>query len=491
MTESQPAGVTPTEQFLSQLCERSFLRLWSYANPYKDDGHEFCDLLAVFENHVFIFFDREKQLADFTDGDDAQVLWQRWKRGTIDKQINTAKGAERYLRSGRRIYLDAKKANEFPVPMDTKAMVVHKIIVAHGAAQACKNFAGSNVSGSLAICYGEAEGPDLWPFIVHLDRKDPVHVFDSHNLPIILRELDTVKDFSDYLDAKTRAIFSLGMLSYCGEEDLLAHYWLNLDPVSQKHYIGTSDPAVNAVIVEEGAWHDFIALPQYAETKRISRKSYFWDEIIQRTCDNWIAGKLLGDGQLLSSRGAIYEMAKEPRFMRRSIVERMEYAIRAFPDGRDGPARHLSFSSSYYSGKGYVFLQLWIPRHVRGDDGTYRAKRGEILRIACGAAKNHNPDLQAVVGICIPPPKLEREIGEDFVYLDCHEWSDETRAEYDRVNADWNFFKTGLRHEKRIKEFALPPQPAKHTTSYGRAKVGRNDPCPCGSGKKFKKCHGP
>jgi preprotein translocase subunit SecA len=21
-------------------------------------------------------------------------------------------------------------------------------------------------------------------------------------------------------------------------------------------------------------------------------------------------------------------------------------------------------------------------------------------------------------------------------------------------------------------------------------KVGRNEPCPCGSGKKFKKCHG-
>jgi uncharacterized protein YecA (UPF0149 family) len=21
-------------------------------------------------------------------------------------------------------------------------------------------------------------------------------------------------------------------------------------------------------------------------------------------------------------------------------------------------------------------------------------------------------------------------------------------------------------------------------------KIGRNDPCPCGSGKKFKKCHG-
>ena len=24
----------------------------------------------------------------------------------------------------------------------------------------------------------------------------------------------------------------------------------------------------------------------------------------------------------------------------------------------------------------------------------------------------------------------------------------------------------------------------------GKAKVGRNEPCPCGAGKKYKKCHG-
>ena len=32
---------------------------------------------------------------------------------------------------------------------------------------------------------------------------------------------------------------------------------------------------------------------------------------------------------------------------------------------------------------------------------------------------------------------------------------------------------------------ARPPQ-----TSNDVDKVGRNDPCPCGSGKKYKKCHG-
>jgi preprotein translocase subunit SecA len=36
-----------------------------------------------------------------------------------------------------------------------------------------------------------------------------------------------------------------------------------------------------------------------------------------------------------------------------------------------------------------------------------------------------------------------------------------------------------------------PPQPSKPQTVVRQGdKVGRNDPCPCGSGKKYKKCHG-
>ena len=33
---------------------------------------------------------------------------------------------------------------------------------------------------------------------------------------------------------------------------------------------------------------------------------------------------------------------------------------------------------------------------------------------------------------------------------------------------------------------------AQNKTTYTRAteKIGRNEPCPCGSGKKYKQCHG-
>jgi preprotein translocase subunit SecA len=33
-------------------------------------------------------------------------------------------------------------------------------------------------------------------------------------------------------------------------------------------------------------------------------------------------------------------------------------------------------------------------------------------------------------------------------------------------------------------------QPAEQAAQTAMPKVGRNDPCPCGSGKKYKQCHG-
>jgi len=49
------------------------------------------------------------------------------------------------------------------------------------------------------------------------------------------------------------------------------------------------------------------------------------------------------------------------------------------------------------------------------------------------------------------------------------------------------------KHEKELREltFGAPDEgTASKTVSNGGPKVGRNDPCPCGSGKKYKKCHG-
>jgi hypothetical protein len=63
----------------------------------------------------------------------------------------------------------------------------------------------------------------------------------------------------------------------------------------------------------------------------------------------------------------------------------------------------------------------------------------------------------------------------------------------------WAAFHPGDSWPKRLPEaqVSLPPPPAPPPASYAppkpfvrEPKIGRNDPCPCGSGKKYKKCCG-
>jgi preprotein translocase subunit SecA len=40
------------------------------------------------------------------------------------------------------------------------------------------------------------------------------------------------------------------------------------------------------------------------------------------------------------------------------------------------------------------------------------------------------------------------------------------------------------------KDYYEPSEPVKQEPVKVGPKIGRNDPCPCGSGKKYKNCHG-
>jgi uncharacterized protein YecA (UPF0149 family) len=50
----------------------------------------------------------------------------------------------------------------------------------------------------------------------------------------------------------------------------------------------------------------------------------------------------------------------------------------------------------------------------------------------------------------------------------------------------------GMTAMQEAKAAAGEPVSTSSTTTQRRVenKVGRNDPCPCGSGKKYKQCHG-
>lgn len=440
MTIYKSSGVTPTEQLLAEFGERSFLKLWSYPNPYKDDGKELCDLIAVFGDTVFIFFDRNAGL-DLSGAKDPLVAWDRWKRKAIDAQISTAHGAERYIRSGRPLYLDAARKIPFPLPVQ-KTGNVHKLIVAHGAADACKAASQENIAGSLAMAYSDAQPIEPRPFFLFLPRTSPVHVLDSHNLPIVLGELDTVTDLSAYLTIKEQEIERLEFVCYCGEEDYFARYLAASDPDAEEMVNKYVEPNLKGFNMREGLWEEFSRSQTFEATKEANAVSYGWDELIEGACRDYLSGAAITNADLLRGPNPIYEMVKEPRHARRGMSNQIQRAIAAFPPPGSGFQRMVTLIPRPGDDAAYVFLQLGPTAEFLALP-DWRAKRRHLLELACGAAKLKMPSLEKVIGIGIEHPSyVNPGSGMDFALLPCDRLSKEQLATFEKQNALFNFFKT-------------------------------------------------
>lgn len=174
--------------------------------------------------------------------------------------------------------------------------------------------------------------------------------------------------------------------------------------------------------------------------------------------------------------------------MRRGLSAKMLTAVERFPD--DGKfTRQVTFLPSFEPNVGYVLLQLRVPEEFRAT-ADFREKRQTLLEIACGAAKNKFPNLVKVIGIGIEAPKFSGgAVAEDFILMPCETWPEETKAHYEELNREWSCFGTPelRKFNDRVTRFVPLPRPAEAAKP---GKIGRNDLCPCGSGKKFKKCHG-
>jgi preprotein translocase subunit SecA len=77
-----------------------------------------------------------------------------------------------------------------------------------------------------------------------------------------------------------------------------------------------------------------------------------------------------------------------------------------------------------------------------------------------------------------PPPAPPREIPLP------------TRPPTTTIDALEKEFERKKQRELEAARFAGAKGSAEPAQRTAGSKVGRNDPCPCGSGKKFKKCHG-
>lgn len=482
-------GTTEAERYLAKLCKRSFLSLWSYPGVFRDqgrpggkgDGKEVCDLLVVFENHIIIFSDKE---CHFKDTGDLLADWSRWFRKAVQKSAAQVWGAERWIRHfPDRLFLDRQCKIPFPInlPQPSKA-TFHRIVVAHDASRACKEKMGG--SGSLMIDSSVVGDAHLSHFPFMIGQLDPVkgyvHVFDDTTLNIVMSTLDTISDFTAYLTKKEQFLTGVRKVFAAGEEELLAIYLRKLNAAGEHDFV--IDGNYDSLAFEEGFWEAFVRSPERQAQIASDRISYSWDKLIEKFAFHAMTGtQYFTSGHPLREQEIAFRfLAREPRTRRRMLATSLHEVLEQSINAAVWSARVMQPSGPGFPH--YVFL--FLKRKPGLTDEEYRNIRMHVLSDYCYVTKLKYPQATDIVGIASEAGLPSRR-SEDFMYLDASHWSPKDEAKAKEIQDRLGLLRNVTPRARREYEY-----PVDHRGISRRGTPSRNSPCPCGSGKRFKRCHG-
>ncbi|MBL8725720.1 MAG: SEC-C domain-containing protein [Planctomycetes bacterium] len=477
-------GLTPTEKFLTRLSQRSFLRLWSHPNVFRDqgnrgggDGKEVVDLLAVFGRHVVLFSDKD---CDYPIGPDPQVQWRRWYNRAITRSVNQLVGAQRWIENfPTRVFLDRSCTQRFPLDLAPADRRFHRIVVAHD--RTGRRAAAIGGSGSLLIKPSVVGSAERFAVGVVGESMPFCHVWDERVVPLIMDHLDTAEDLVTYLERREEFFLSGKLGIAAGEEELLAWYLSRVD-ADYRHYFSVPE-GVDKVVVGEGHWAAFVGSDTYRRYKEANQRSYLIDEIVDKFTDHAVAGTLYRDNGLHTLEElelGFRALASQGRVERRVLANALYGAV---VEAGKIPLFFRVLQPSASRDAFYVFL---VCRRLDSESyKDYRHRRGEILLAYVEwQAGKLIPVGSQVVGLAVDSEAhLGAEVSEDLMYVPRLEVSAKRMAAVTKVAKE-----LGWGEKLRERSYSTEEYPS--PMAIPRKGPGRNKPCPCGSGAKFKKCCG-
>jgi len=330
---------------------------------------------------------------------------------------------------------------------------VGRPLVLQNARRGEEEFDPATIRETFLISVLAGDGEDFLA-ATHSANGRVVHVFTADFMELALHELDTTSDFVDYLRAKEELLAHTKLLILGGEEELLATYLL-----AGRSFDSFSEATL--LTIEDGSWEGYQSRGDTKRKKSADEISYSWDGIIDRAheCDE------------ASYELVARELARTSRLERRILAKAMfEAAVLADKDG----VHPLFRRTLDFNGRTYAFLFMDV-------DESERDVRQRNLIAMCYAARSKFRNNSMVIGIATEKV-LQPSCSYDFCRLEIVDWSDDDEQIAAKLREEARYYADStLRHAQ---EYEYPDC----RDAVLQQPVGRNDPCPCGSGKKYKKC---
>lgn len=391
---------TPSEELVDELCKRSFLSLWSYANPIGKDGDELCDLLVVCDPDVIVFSVKETKLKSSSTVDK-----QRWTRKAIVDSTRQINGAEKWIKKNNRV-IRSDGGDGIPFPSSDR-MRLHRIAVALGG------------KGIVDIPQGEY-------------GRGFVHVLEEEGLHIALQELDTITDFVNYLAEKEKFLSAMGeseQITVKREASLLAAYI----------HKGRSLDDITVAEIPESAWEELTAKPEFLRRKEEDRVAYLWDKLIEHLAEHIKGGTLEFDASIDDAERVVRVMARENRFSRRVLARSFEDAHQQ----RAGKIRARAVLSPSPQ-IAYVFLFA--------EGGRNRKARRQELYDRCLVTRDSYKERDIVIGLAIDPHDSSDGFSLDALFFQA-DWSNEIESLAGAIRTNLGLFAKPIEHRSITDEF--------------------------------------
>lgn len=417
-------SVNESEERLADLTRQTFLSMWSYQNPFYEQGKELCDVLVVFGDDVVIISDK---VIRYSEDKSQEVAWERWYRRAVLASVRQLQGALKTIqRTPEAIHLDAKVTSPFPLEFpDPKRARYHLIAVAHGAEAACTTHTGKP---SFAVDPQlPADGQALFTVGAHFQSF--VHVFNRTTLYALFECFDTAVDFVRYLCAK-EDLFKHRHVWLAGEEDLIALYMDGRRPNGSAPLDDLLVRTTNGTCkMPSGLFDQLKAGPALAHRKSVLAPSYLVDNVIEQLAHEYMHGRILAspDNRLAYHANAFQILASESRMGRMLMAQGVMDIL------TEDPETFWSVVVESVDCPNVVYVWLVYPVvGVEVSDDQLEAVVGNELSDYVLVAMSKFPNAQRVFGIALPN-SVDSRTSRVFRLFAREDWNDDLQREVEAL----------------------------------------------------------
>ena len=280
-----------------------------------------------------------------------------------------------------------------------------------------------------------------------------VHVMDDTTLDIVLGELDTVLDFTEYLTKKAAFLRSGRLVEADGEQDLLAHYAVRMNEDGEHDFVEDRTLRCTPLQVKSGLYRHFESDPRYIRRKEVDSISYVWDRLIELFTNHMIAGTsvILNDRDLdhdlkMHELGVRY-MALQRRVMRRGLGGAVADALMLGAEGEVFRRAMVVPPDRPENETGFFVLTMkrldWMK--LKGSYEDYRERRANLALIYAKGLLVRCPHLERVVGVACEPATKGQGGSEELIYVEQAEWSRSDLAAIEEDCRRFGMFQDGTK----------------------------------------------